>query len=142
MTHRTPASPESSPPTEQTWLHQAMKFGIVGVSNTMVDWGLYFILTRWLGLGTLPVLAKALSYGAGILNSYIWNKRWTFRSRQRGLRPLLLFITVNVIALGVNAGVLQAGLSFGTSELIALALATGITLLWNFFMSKRIVFQS
>jgi len=141
LNHPTPEIPAPTPQSDRDWFRQATKFGVVGISNTLVDWGIYYILTRWLGLSALPVIAKAISYGAGILNSYIWNKRWTFRSQQQGVRPLLLFVGVNLIGMGFNALALKAGLFFGISELLSLLLATSATLLWNFLLSKQVVFR-
>ncbi|MBC8263580.1 MAG: GtrA family protein [Anaerolineales bacterium] len=73
------------------WLEQAAKFLSVGILNTALDASLYFVLTRWpalryacgysgQGFSTLQTLAKGISYGAGILNSFYWNKSWTFKS--------------------------------------------------------------
>lgn len=126
-----------------TWISQALKFSLVGISNTFVDWAIYFALTRWLGLGTLPVLAKSFSYGAGIINSFFWNKRWTFRSTESGPLSVFLFFIISLTALGVNAAVLHLGLNvFSIGEFLALIAATGFTLLWNFLMSKWVVFRA
>jgi putative flippase GtrA len=124
------------------WLIQAIKFGAVGVLNTGVDLGLYFVLTRWLGLGSVPVLAKSISYSAGILNSFIWNKTWTFRSKAGTLVTLIPFVITNLIGLGINTGTLELCLKvLHLPELAGLAVATGSTLAWNFLISKFIVFK-
>ncbi|MBC8448982.1 MAG: GtrA family protein [Chloroflexi bacterium] len=86
---------------------QALKFLAIGVLNTLVDGALYFALTRWWGLAALPALAKGLSYSAGVLNSFHWNRSWTFKSEASGLRALLPFVLANLIALAINAGVMQ-----------------------------------
>lgn len=56
-------------------LVQFIKFGLVGVMNTGVDF-LVFALLTWLGMQYL--LAQVFSYSAGTLNSYMVNKLWTF----------------------------------------------------------------
>lgn len=33
---------------------------------------------RWLGFGSAFILAKALTYAIGMLNSFFWNRSWTF----------------------------------------------------------------
>ena len=124
------------------WLVQAVKFGLVGVLNTGIDLGLYFVLTRWLGLGGQPVLAKSISYSAGILNSFLWNKTWTFRSRAGTWATLIPFILTNLVGLGINAGMLQLSLkTLHLPELLALGLATLTTLAWNFVISKFVIFK-
>jgi putative flippase GtrA len=126
-----------------TLAFQPGKFTTVGVMNTMVDLGIYLIPLRVPALANLPVLAKACSYGCGILNSYFWNRSWTFRSRISIGRGLLLFIPVNLCALAVNAGVLYAALAImDQSNFIALVLATMSTFGFNFIVSRRMVFRA
>ena len=121
---------------------QAVKFGAVGVLNTGIDLGLYFVLTRWLGLGALPILAKSISYSAGILNSFLWNKFWTFQSRAGTWATLIPFILTNLVGLGINTGMLQVCLkTLHLPELVALSLATVSTLIWNFLISKFLIFK-
>jgi putative flippase GtrA len=124
------------------WLRQAVKFGIVGVLNTAVDLGTYFVLTRWLGMAGLPVAAKGISYSLGILNSFFWNKTWTFRSNASTWKTLVPFFLVSLIGLGMNAGGMQLGLNvLHLPELVALALATVFALAWNFVLSKFVIFR-
>jgi len=137
------ATPAKKEAPWKTWLSQVIRFGVVGILNTVVDWFVYFALTRWVGLASMPVLAKGISYGAGVINSYAWNKNWTFRARESGFQSMLPFFGVSLIALGVNAAVLELGLNtFSLGELASLVLATGFTLLWNFLMSKFVVFRA
>jgi len=124
------------------WLRQAVKFGIVGVLNTGVDLGAYFVLTRWLGMAGLPVEAKAISYSLGIVNSFFWNRTWTFRSQTSAWRTFAPFVLANLVGLGMNAGGMQLGLNvLHQQELVSLALATALTLAWNFAVSKFIIFR-
>jgi putative flippase GtrA len=126
------------------WLRQAVKFGIVGVINTGVDLGLYFILTHWIPFfADQQVLAKGISYSAGILNSFLWNRSWTFKS-DTGLINIttLLFVMSNLVGLGLNTFMMYLGLKvLFLPELIVLAAATAVPLLWNFLVSKFIVFK-
>ncbi len=120
------------------WLAQIIKFSLVGVLNTLLDAGLYWTLTRCLGLGRTAVLAKGLSYGAGVANSFYWNKSWTFRSRAGGLVP---FVLANLVALIINAGVMHVCLNlFYMPEALGLILATLSSFGWNFGASKWLVF--
>jgi putative flippase GtrA len=128
--------------TPLAWLGQAVRFGAVGLLNTAIDLGLYFALTRWFGLGGLPVAAKCLSYSAGILNSFYWNKNWTFQARTKSWSALLPFALVNLAGLAVNAAVMQVCLkAMSLPEILSLGLATGCTLAWNFLASKFLVFR-
>jgi len=124
------------------WLEQAAKFLSVGVLNTALDAGLYLVLTRWLGFSTLQTQAKGISYGVGIVNSFYWNKSWTFRSEANTLATLGPFVLSSLVAIAINAGVMYLGLNtFNLPDTIALVLATGITFLWNFTISKFFIFR-
>ena len=124
------------------WLEQAVKFLSVGVLNTVLDASLYFVLTRWLGLSTLQTLAKGISYGAGILNSFYWNKSWTFKSDAGTVAAFVPFALANLAALAINASVMHVCLNaLALHEIVSLALATGSTFLWNFIISKFVIFK-
>ena len=126
----------------RVWAAQGIKFLSVGVLNTLVDGGLYFVLTRWLGLASLPILAKGISYTAGVLNSFYWNKTWTFRSTISASKTFLPFLGANLAALGLNAGVMYLAYNrAGLPESISFFLATASTLLWNFALSKFLIFK-
>jgi putative flippase GtrA len=123
-------------------VRQMVKFGSVGVLNTLLDASLYFILTRWLGMMNTQILAKAISYSAGILNSFYWNKTWTFRSQKRPSWAMFgVFVLLNVVSLSINAGVMDLCLhSLHLSELFSLVLATLAAMGWNFFTTRKFVF--
>jgi putative flippase GtrA len=127
---------------QYAWLGQLLRFLLVGVLNTLVDAGLYLALTRWLGLAAVPALAKCLSYGGGTLNSFYWNRTWTFKSADRATRSLLPFIVISLLSLALNAGAMHLGIyAMAMSEALALVLATAITFAFNFTCSKVLVFR-
>jgi putative flippase GtrA len=144
-------------PPYPVWLEQAAKFLSVGILNTALDASLYFVLTRWLalryaaasltgysgqGFSTLQTLAKGISYGAGILNSFYWNKSWTFKSDTGTMTAFVPFVVANLAALAINAGIMHLCLNaLGLHEIPSLALATGSTFLWNFTISKVCIFK-
>lgn len=125
------------------WLIQAVKFGLVGVLNTGVDLGLYALLTHWTGwLAAVPVTAKAISYSAGIVNSFIFNRGWTFRSQSSAIKTLIPFVLGNLAGLAVNTGLMQVGIhTLNLNEWMAVGFATCSTLLWNYAFSKFVVFR-
>jgi putative flippase GtrA len=125
------------------WIEQAAKFLSVGVLNTALDASLYFTLTRWLGFSTLQTLAKGISYGAGILNSFFWNRSWTFKSDASTLTTFVPFALANLAGLAINAGAMHICLNvLSLHEILSLALATGTSLSWNFIASKVFVFKT
>lgn len=125
-----------------------LRFGTVGAANTAIDFGLLFIL-RALGL---PVIsANVISTTAAFCFSFFANKKYTFRSKGGNLkRQIVLFVIVTLFGLWVlQNAVMQLvllplsglGLSSETSLLIAKAIATLVSLVWNYIMYSRVVFK-
>ena len=124
------------------WLKQALKFGSVGVLNTLLDLGLYIVLTHWLGLGDQPVVAKAISYSVGVINSFFVNRVWTFHARGSSWATLVPFFLSSLVGLAINAGMFQFCLAtLNLPQIVAFAAATGSSLLWNFLVSKYLIFR-
>ena len=56
-----------------------IKFSLVGMINTSVDFGVYIMLSRSIYLFSRHFLiAKALSFIAATVCSFLLNRRWTF----------------------------------------------------------------
>ena len=115
---------------------QFLKFAVVGVLNTAVHYAVFLLLFSGVGMNYL--IASALGYGVGTINSYLLNRRWTFRSGDsRIVGEMIRFGAVNVIALVANAGILFALVSTfhldpRIAQLIAIVGSLGI----NFTLNK------
>lgn len=121
---------------------QIAKFMTVGVLNTAIDTTMYFILTRWLGLSGLPVLAKGIAYVVGMVNSFFWNRSWTFGDKGNVWRAAGLFTLTHIVALAINTGTMALALDWlNLPEIVALGAATGASFVWNFVLNKLVVFQ-
>lgn len=124
------------------WVKQVIKFMFVGISNTLVDLTIYFLLSRlFIPFQSRKVWAKGVAYIFGLTNSFVWNRAWTFKSTTR-LTSLIPFIIFGVAGLAINTSVMYVcytALNFG--ELTSLAIATIITFSWNFITSKYVVFK-
>jgi putative flippase GtrA len=81
---------------------QAGKFGIVGISNTLIDLGIFNLLT--LVFGVWIVVANIISVSIAIINSYIWNKTWTFKdnSWQNFLPQFVKFVLFSLVGLVIQ----------------------------------------
>lgn len=71
-----------------------IRFIFVGGINTIVGYGSYAIL---LFISVDYILANFLSTIIGVINSYIWNKLFTFKSYRRSLKELFRFILVYAV---------------------------------------------
>lgn len=117
-------------------LPQFIRFCVVGLGNTLIDFGVYTGLTR--GLGVYFLYANFISVGAALLFSFVGNKWWTFSSGKTDARPeFMRFLIVNIVYYFLNNALLYL---FVVQALIpdlwAKIMVVGIGLLWNFFANK------
>lgn len=132
-------------------LWQLVKFNVVGVSNMLLDNVLFWLLST--AGGVVYWLAKVISYTAGMMNSWFWNSRWTFASRQAAnaqasapkSKRFLLFVAVNLASLLVSLVVLAlCRLLFARqpSWWMNLFLASPAAMLVNFVGNQKLVFPA
>ena len=126
------------------WLRnkwQLVKFQIVGVINTVIDY-VVFNLLSWLGLGMFP--AQCLGYGSGLLNSYVMNKSWTFEQTSKStFQQVLRFMIINLISFGINTAVLYACVQgLAMEKWLGKGIATVVTLAANYIGYSRWVFPN
>lgn len=121
-------------------LRQFVKFSLVGGINTIIDLGMYVLLTRVADL--YFVLAGTISFILAATNSYFLNRAWTFRDNSRNV-PLqfLKFFLAGLTGLGLNTGTLFVLVRYaGIHDVVAKILAIVLVVAWNFSVNKFWVF--
>ena len=130
------------------------KFLLVGALNTLIDLGVLNFLMWISGIytGIFYSIFKAISFLIATINSYLWNKHWTFEKRERVFAPKEYFKFLIIVTIGLFINVTIAsfvvnviGPQFGiTAELWANVGAFSAILIawvWNFLGTKFIVFK-
>lgn len=69
---------------------QFARYLVVGGINTVVTLLCIFVLKSLLGVN--PYVANAAGYVAGIINAFIWNRTWVFRSNGQRTAEALRFV--------------------------------------------------
>lgn len=117
---------------------QFIKFGLVGVSNTVVHYLIYLICSL---IGFHYILANFLAFTVSVLNSFYWNSRYVFTEEEKTrFRPLVLLKTY--IAYGITGLLLNSILLYieieiwNMNELLAPILNLLITIPLNFVINK------
>lgn len=134
-------------------LRELGRFGIVGLMNFSVDTGIVSELRTRTGISIEdPRIIWLLLVGTSIaiLNSYFWQRTWTFREKAPPSRKeFMLFVFVTLVGIGINIGfayITILSLSplglFTEPRLLVVSkvAATAISLFWNFFGYKFFVF--
>ena len=111
-----------------------VKFSIVGASGVVVNSVALFILHDLLDLSLL--VASPIAVELAILNNFVWNNFWTFRTR--GVQPARL-AKFNLVSLGglvITTGVLYVLVEYaGLYYLLANLFAIGVAMSWNFVVN-------
>ncbi len=124
-------------------VRQFIKFGIVGLGNTVIDFGIFTLGTRLLHLQYL--LANTLSWICAVFFSFSLNKYWTFRSLDATAihRQYFKFFIVSLISLLISLALLSYLIGqLGMQDLVAKGATIVVVMFWNFFMNKFWTFSS
>lgn len=116
----------------------ALRFALVGSINTAVDLALFTSLTGFLAMQ--PDRANAISYGIGIVTSFILNRSWTFQDVRGGIAEQFTRFTVVSLASLLLSTMIVAGLASVMPPLVAKFLSLPIMFLWSYSMTRRFVF--
>lgn len=147
-------------------IYQIAKFGVIGVGNVLVDLGVLSLLTilfslklkiesstAIIGIVTFYSLFKGISFIIANINSYLWNKHWTFNqgSKKQTKSEFVQFFGVSIIGFLINVFVASVvfklilgsltSLNSGQLGLLGAAAGSIAGLAWNFIGYKLWVFK-
>jgi putative flippase GtrA len=127
--------------------HEALKFGVVGGINTLVD---FVVFNLFLPIG--PLKANVVSTVVATTSSYGLNRHWTYKDRMRGAmrREYALFFMFNLAGFLMQSavlGVVKYGLHF-TEDNGRIALNIGkaagavVAMVFRFWAYRTFVFKA
>jgi putative flippase GtrA len=114
---------------------QSIKFIITGLINTLVSFFVYYLSFSILKHSYSVSLIFA--YAFGILNSYIWNSKWTFQKNSFVWKGFAKFILIYVLTFLINLIILGFTIKIiKINELISQAFALIIAGILSFMGYK------
>lgn len=137
---------------------QLTKFVLIGVLAVLTDLVCYYLLLNlipadaaWLPLDNEAV-CKTLSFLCGLSVTYWFNKRWTWRRKDRNNRRLVKFLLTYGVSLVLNVGINSALLHLLHTQsslagvpnkyFVAFVGATGFCSVMNFLGQKFWIFRA
>ena len=121
---------------------QLMKFGVVGIIATVIDFVVLTILTETFGVYYLT--SAAIGFIIATLFNYIASMRYVFNSRFRPhekRKELIIFILLSVVGLGLNQFFMWLFVEFfSIFYIFSKVLATTLVMAWN-FVSRKIFIE-
>lgn len=125
---------------------QFVKFALVGGMTTAINFVIYALLVL---SGVHYIQAAIVAFVLATLNSYTFNRKWTFRAGPHQHERLVKFAVVQLIGLGINLAALTylvehvhvGSWSFQDHKLMAQLIANGFVILSNFLGNKFWTFK-
>lgn len=118
---------------------QFVKFVLIGLLSTVINFVIYASL---LALGVHYLQAAVVAFAVATLNSYTWNRVWTFRAGAHHTERLLKFTLVQLTGLTVNLVALALFVEYlSVNKLIAQLLANIFVIVTNFSGNKFWTFR-
>lgn len=120
---------------------QMIKYGLVGVINTLITLIILFVLQN--AFGVSYKISNAVGYIAGFINSFVLNKLWTFKGNSSStfsqfIRFALVFAVCYVLQLGLVILLVETiHINKNISQLIGMVFYTLIGFLLNKLFTFR-----
>jgi putative flippase GtrA len=119
---------------------QFIKFGIVGVSNTLLTFVVYTVLLKVFGVWYLA--ASAIGFVVGATNGFLLNRRWTFSGHVGDALTPVRWAIVQGCGLALNEGLLYLGVAVaGVDKLTAQALSIAVVTTTTFLANRAWTFR-
>lgn len=117
-----------------------IKFGIVGVSNTLISLCIYYILVYF---NMNYIIANTIGFIISVLNAYYWNNKYVFNKTTKGILQSLIKTFASYGVTFVLSTVLLVIMVdyLNISQIIAPILNLIITIPLNFLLNKFWAFK-
>lgn len=132
-------------------LVQFIKFGLVGISNTVISYVLNIItllLLKPIQAGWDYIAANLVAFGLSVLWSFYWNNRYVFTTEKGEHRSIFKTLVKTYISYGFTGIVLNNILSWlwieklGISKYIAPLINLVVSVPLNFIINKLWAFRT
>ena len=87
--------------------HPLARFVVVGCTNFVVSFAAFYWSYHYLPLGESSgrgAVANVLAYAAGMINSFVLNRLWTFRAEGQVAAHAFKFVALNAATLVASTG--------------------------------------
>ena len=119
-----------------------IKFGVVGFSGVLIDFGVTYLLKEKLRLS--KYLANSVGFAFAVTSNFVLNRIWTFESHDNLVWvQYAKFILVALIGLALSNAMIyvlteRKKLNFYLTKVIAI----GVVMVWNFIANYQFTFRS
>jgi len=124
---------------------QFLKFGIVGLSNTLIAYAVYAFFVF---INLHYFIANFIAFTVSVTNSFYWNKKYVFKNKDKSFKNILLSYVKVYISYSITGIILGNVLLFifidllHISKYIAPFLSLFISVPLNFILNKKWAFKN
>ena len=118
-------------------LEQLVKFGIVGVIATLLEWIIFYICTNQLKIHYS--ISTIIGFSISTIFNYWASVKLVFDVNKEKSEKLnfILFVVLSIVGLGLNELILWICIEkFAIYNMIGKVIATGIVMVFNFITRK------
>lgn len=128
---------------------EKIRFGLVGVINTALDFGVLLLLVKIFKFSAIG--GNYISTSIALIFSFFANKKFTFKNNDKTqARQFIVFLVITLVGLWIlqplaisGIGFMISGITLNSSVelLIEKLFATLVSLIWNYLMYRKFVFK-
>lgn len=116
-------------------------YGIIGCIASGLDFVTFTILVS--AAGWNYIFSNCLSVLVGIITSFILNRNYNFKIRDKSEQRFMIFLLVGLSGMGLSNIILWLCISnWGMEELIAKLLSICLVVFFQFLLNKNVTFKS
>ena len=115
-----------------------------GVATTIVNYVVYFMATRWMGLGVMA--GTWVAWVIAVAFGYVVNKAFVFHTHCQSLGALVKeavsFVTMRLVSLGMETVLMFVTVELmGLNDLVMKLLVNIVVIIANYVFSKLFIFK-
>lgn len=124
-----------------------LRYAIVGVIGTLIDLGMISVLVRWSHINPktsqLFYLFVGIAFLAAVINNYVLNRIWTFKSQDQNVTAQFMrFLVVSCVGFVMTEGLMWLLVPvLGIQFQLAKAVTSLAVMMWNFGLNKLWTFR-
>lgn len=115
-------------------------YGIIGGMSVVLDFIVFFVLTYF--FPEYYLLANIVSVNCGIVNSFLLNRRYNFKVKDRFIFRFIVFYLVGMTGLLISSGILYLLVDrIGINLLVSKVMTIFVVTVFQFVLNKNVTFR-